>query len=151
MSTTDQKFGARVVVCLTDEFASAVNDTGLQYADKPGLDALKAVLADENATLVNVMRDFEYYVEASDAHGADPTSPIIAWTRDSTENPRSKAYFEPKFVIMVGAGVKVFDPEVAEKIASRLRDLEGQGVVKEVRVDSMDPAQNPPIPERYFE
>ena len=32
----------------------------------------------------------------------------------------------------------------------KLKALEGAGVVDMVRVDTMDPAKNPPIPQKYF-
>jgi hypothetical protein len=144
-----KEYNARVVVALRDEFAKAVNENGLQYADLPELDALKIVLASEKATLTNVMRDFEYYVQSSDAHGAAP-SPMIDWSRDATTSDRAKSYYASKFVVTQHAGSKVFSMDVAERIRDSLTPLEGQGVVDKVRVDSMDPAQNPPIPQKYF-
>ncbi|MEC9234775.1 MAG: hypothetical protein VX803_00860, partial [Pseudomonadota bacterium] len=60
-----QEFDARIVIALSENFAKAVNDNGLQYTNAPELDALKSVLAEDNATLTNVMRDFEYYVQSS--------------------------------------------------------------------------------------
>lgn len=145
----DAIYGARVVLALEPEFADAVNDNGLQYTKEVALDGLKLALEDLKASLTNVMRDFEYYVQSSDAHGAE-ASPMINWSRDATENDRAKAYYGTKFVVTIGAGRKIFDSEAAEKIADALKHLEGQGVVHQVRIDSMDPARNPPIPERYF-
>ena len=145
-----KEYNARVVVALSKEFAKAVNENGLQYADMPELDELKAVLAGEKATLTNVMRDFEYYVQSSDAHGAAP-SPMIDWSRDATTSDRAKGYYASKFVVTQHAGTKVFPIDVAERIKNSLKPLEGgQGVVDKVRVDSMDPAKNPPIPQKYF-
>jgi hypothetical protein len=144
-----EKSDARVIVALSSEFAKAVNENGLQYADVPELDTLKTVLAGEKATLTNVMRDFEYYVQSSDAHGA-AASPMINWSRDATTSDRAKGYYASKFVVTQHAGTKVFPEEVAERIKDKLKPLEGQGVVDQVRIDSMDPAKNPPIPEKYF-
>ncbi len=144
-----QKLGTRVVVQLKDEFAKAVNKNGLQYAKNKELDALKAVLEGEKATLTNVMRDFEYYVQSSDAHGA-AESPMINWSRDATTSERAKSYYGSKFVVTWGAGTKVVSEDVAERIKDKIAELEGQGAVEKVRVDSMDPAKNPPIPPKYF-
>ena len=144
-----EKTDARVIVALSTEFAKAVNENGLQYTNLPELDALKTVLAGEKATLTNVMRDFEYYVQSSDAHGADP-SPMIDWSRDATTSDRAKGYYASKFVVTQHAGTKVFPVDVAKRIYDSLKPLQGQGVVDKVRVDSMDPANNPSIPEKYF-
>lgn len=143
-------YDARVVIALKDEFAKAVSDNGLQYTNAPELDPLKAVLAEERATLTNVMSDFEYYVQSSDAHGAE-ASPMIDWSRDATVSPRAQAYYASKFVVTVGAGTKVFPEDTAARIHDKLKALEGEGVVEMVRTDSMDPAKNPPIPKRYFQ
>ncbi len=144
-----KSFDARIVVSLKDEFAKVVNKDGLQYARDKELDDLKRVLASEKATLTNVMRDFEYYVQSSDAHGAEG-SPMIDWSRDATENDRAIAYYGTKFVVTFNAGLKIVPPEVAEKVKAKIEALKGKGVVKDVRVDSMDPKKNPPIPQRYF-
>lgn len=144
-----QEFDARVVIALSDSFAKAVNDNGLQYTDAPELEALKDLLAAEKATLTNVMRDFEYYVQSSDAHGAE-ASPIIDWSRDATVNDRAKAYYASKFVVTLASGTKVMPLALAENIKEKLKALEGAGVVDMVRVDTMDPAKNPPIPQKYF-
>ncbi len=144
-----QEFDARIVVALSENFAKAVNENGLQYTDAPELDALKSVLAENNATLTNVMRDFEYYVQSSDAHGA-AASPIIDWSRDATENDRAKAYYASKFVVTLGSGTKVISLQLAESIKNKLKLLEGAGVIDMVRIDTMDPTKNPPIPQKYF-
>lgn len=143
------QYGARVVLALENDFAKAVNDNGLHYTNDVALKGLKEALDGLHATLANVMRDFEYYVQSSDAHGAAP-SPMINWSRDATQNDRAKEYYSTKFVVALGAGRKIFDFTQAQQIADALKHLEGQGVVTKVRIDSMDPAQNPPIPERYF-
>lgn len=145
----DKVYDARVVIALKDEFAKAVSANGLQYTDAPELEPLKAVLAEEHATLTSVMSDFEYYVQSSDAHGAE-ASPMIDWSRDATVSPRAKEYYATKFVVTVGAGTKVFTEEKAAALHEKLQALEGQGAVEMVRTDSMDPAKNPPIPQRYF-
>ena len=145
----EQEFEARIVIGLSAEFAQAVNDNGLQYTESPELDPLKAVLAEEKATLTNVMKDFEYYVQSSDAHGAD-ASPIIDWSRDATTNERALQYYNSKFVVTLGSGQKVFAADYAEQVQEKIRKLEGQGVVEMVRIDSMDPSKNPPIPQKYF-
>tara|TARA_B100000686_G_scaffold353715_1_gene460437 strand:+ start:1630 stop:2076 length:447 start_codon:yes stop_codon:yes gene_type:complete len=144
-----RKTDARVVVVLTEAFAKAVNKNGLQYSRSQKLSPLKKVLRDEKATLTNVMRDFEYYVQSSDAHGADE-SPIIAWSRDATTSDRAKAYYGAKFVVTLAAGTKVMPFKQAKAIAKKIAALKNQGVVQDVRVDAMDPAKNPPIPARYF-
>lgn len=146
----DKKFDVRVIVQLKDEFAKAVNKNGLGYTKSPELEPLKKALATQKATLTNVMRDFEYYVQSSDAHDAAP-SPIIDWSRDATNNERAKAYYGSKFVITIGSGQKVFSAETGERIKRALAHLEGQGVVDQVRIDSMDPRRNPPIPRKYFQ
>jgi hypothetical protein len=145
----NKKYEARVIVVLKEEFAKAVNDNGLQYTQDKKLDDLKALLAEEKASLTNVMRDFEYYVQSSDAHGAEE-SPIISWSRDATINERAKAYYGPKFVVTLKAGTKVMPEDVAQRLKEKLESLKGKGVVEDVRVDSMDPKKNPPIPKRYF-
>ena len=142
-------FDARVVVVLTEEFAKAVNRDGLHYARNKKLAMLKTLLASEKATLTNVMRDFQYYVQSSDAHGADP-SPIIDWSRDATTSDRAQKYYGAKFVVTLGAGTKVMPLEQAEWIKAKLATIKGKGVVQDVRVDSMNPAENPKIPAKYF-
>ncbi len=144
-----KNFETRLVVILTDEFAKAVNKDGLQYAKDKALDPLKEKLAEEKATLTNAMRDFEYYVQSSDAHGAEK-SPIIDWSRDATTSDRAKQYYSGKFVVTFNAGAKVIPAETAERIKEKLDTLKGKGVVADVRIDSMDPAKNPPIPKKYF-
>ena len=145
----DSNFEARVIVALSQSFAQAVNDNGINYTDRPELTDLKDILKQEKATLTNVMRDFEYYVQSSDAHGAE-ASPLINWSRDATTNDRATKYYASKFVITFNSGTKVVPMEVAKRVEEKLKPLEGQGVVEQVRVDSMDPAQNPAIPKRYF-
>ena len=144
-----KSYDVRVVIILSDEFAKAVNKDGLQYAPAAELAPLKDVLATEKATLTNAMRDFEYYVQSSDAHGAAP-SPIIEWSRDATKSDRAKMFYGPKFVVTLAAGTKVIDPALAARIKEKVEVLKGQGVVKDVRIDSMNPKKNPPIPRRYF-
>lgn len=161
MSEEKQKdeFGARVVLVLADKFAKAVNDNGLEYADceedfteeeTVALNGLQEAMAQLKGTLTNAMRDFEYYVQSSDAHGT-PANPMLDWSRDAIKNDRAKAYYQTKFVVTVRAGQKVFKSKAAEAIADCLRPLEGEGVVEKVRVDSADPAKNPPIPQKYFD
>ena len=144
-----KEFGARVIVELKEDFAKAVNKDGLQYSKAPELLLLKIMLEEKKATLTNVMRDFEYYVQSSDAHGAEE-SPMIAWTRAATKLPAAHLYYGQKFVVTLGAGTKVMPMDEAEKLKERLSILNGLGAVKNVRVDSMDPKKNPPIPAKYF-
>ncbi len=49
------------------------------------MNALKDALAEHKGELHNVIRDFEYYVQSSEAHGVSD-NPIINWTRDATQN-----------------------------------------------------------------
>lgn len=143
-----QPFGARVVIRLNQEFAKAVNASGLPYVDDQALTPLKQALAGQKAELHNQLRDFEYYVESSEAHGITDT-PMVNWTRDATQDPRAQARYSTMFAVAV-AGRKVFDTATAEKLAARFTHLVGGGVVEQVKVDSMDPAKNPPVPSRYF-
>lgn len=143
-----KEFKARVVISLTEEFAKAVNKNGLQYTNSKALAPLKSVLSKHKADLHNALRDFEYYVESSEAHGVSD-NPIINWTRDATNNPHATARYSVKFTLAV-AGRKVFDRKFADNIAEDLKILIGNGPVKHVQVDSMDPSKNPPIPSRYF-
>lgn len=145
---TEKEYQARVVVKLTDAFAKAVNKDGLQYSKDTALDSLKEALAEHKADLHNAMRDFEYYVQSSEAHGVDD-NPIVNWTRDATENPHATARYSTMFTVAI-AGKKVFDTDQAEKLKKSLDKLSGNGVVELVKVDSMNPAKNPPIPKRYF-
>lgn len=143
-----QDFKARVVIRLTDEFARAVNAKGLPYADEAALQPLKDALAAHKAELHNQLRDFEYYVESSEAHGINDT-PMVNWTRDATQHPQAQARYSKMFAVAI-AGRKVFDMDFAQSLAASLQGLTGQGVVEHVKVDSMDPAKNPAIPPRYF-
>jgi len=143
-----ENYQARVVIKLTDEFAKAVNKTGLQYANDEKLEPLKDALAEHQAELHNAMRDFEYYVQSSEAHGVND-DPIVNWTRDATENPHAQARYNTMFTVGV-AGQKVFDRDAAEKMKADFDKLSGQGVVELVKVDSMNPDKNPRIPQRYF-
>ncbi len=148
MDNDKTEFKARVVIKLTDEFAKAVNKTGLHHAEDKRLEPLKEALAEHNADLHNALRDFEYYVQASEAHGVTDT-PIVNWTRDATENPHAKARYSAMFTVGV-AGKKVFDRDEADKLKKDFDKLSGKGVVELVKVDSMDPNKNPRIPDRYF-
>lgn len=141
-------FKARVVVKLSEEFARAVNDNGLHYTADKALKPVKKALGIIKADLHSQLRDFEYYVQSSEAHGVND-GPMINWTRDATNHPFARDKYSKLFAISVG-GHKVFEMEVAEKLADALRPLVGQGVVEAVRVDSMDPAKNPPVPKHYF-
>lgn len=143
-----QQFGARVVIRLNQEFAKAVNAHGLPYTDAAALTPLKHTLATQKAELHNQLRDFEYYVESSEAHGITDT-PMVNWTRDATQDPRAQGRYSTMFAVAV-AGRKVFDSATAEKLAASFAHLVGAGVVEQVKVDSMDPAKNPPVPSRYF-
>ena len=143
-----QHYGARVVIRLSNEFARAVNADGLAYTQDQALALLKQTLAAQKAELHNQLRDFEYYVESSEAHGITDT-PMVNWTRDATRDPRAQARYSTMFAVAV-AGRKVFDAETAEKLAAHFQHLVGAGVVEQVKVDSMDPAKNPPVPSRYF-
>lgn len=142
-------FKARVVIKLSEAFARAVNDNGLHYATDPQLDALKEALASIKGDLHNQLRDFEYYVQSSEAHGITDT-PMVNWTRDATQHPYSKDKYSKLFALAVG-GHKVFERAAAEELAAQLKPLIGAGVVEGVRVDSMDPAKNPAVPPRYFQ
>jgi hypothetical protein len=148
-TTMNQNEDVRIVISLTAEFAVAVNQDGIEYAQDQDLAPLQEALKQTQATLVNVMRDFEYYVQSSEAHGAED-SPIIRWSRDATESERAKAYYGSKFVLSFAAGRKIVSRAFAESVVDGLKPLEGQGVVAQIRIDSMDPKSNPPIPERYF-
>ena len=148
MDNDKTEFKARVVIKLSDEFAKAVNKTGLHYADDARLEPLKEALAEHNADLHNALRDFEYYVQASEAHGVTDT-PIVNWTRDATENPHAQARYSAMFTVGI-AGKKVFDRDEADKLKEDFDKLSGKGVVELVKVDSMDPNKNPRIPDRYF-
>ena len=143
-----QNYGARVVIRLTDAFAKAVNDNGVHYTKDAALDPLKAVMVAQKAELHNQLRDFEYYVQSSEAHGINDT-PMVNWTRDATGHPYSREKYGKLFAVSVG-GKKVFDRAAAEKLADAFKSLAGKGVVEAVKVDSMDPAKNPPVPPRYF-
>lgn len=143
-----QQYGARVVIRLSQEFAQAVNANGLPYVSDAAVAPLKQALAAQKAELHNQLRDFEYYVESSEAHGIKDT-PMVNWTRDATQDPRAQARYSTMFAVAV-AGRKVFDMADAEKLADNFRHLIGGGVVEHVKVDSMDPAKNPPVPSRYF-
>lgn len=140
--------GARVVIRLKDSFAKAVNENGIHYAQDAELAPLKTVLAEQKADLHNQLRDFEYYVQSSEAHGINDT-PMVNWVRDATQHPYTQDKYSKLFVISVG-GHKVFDRADADKLAERFNTLVGQGVVEAVKVDSMDPARNPPVPKQYF-
>ncbi len=142
-----KKYQSRVVIILTDEFAKAVNKDGLTYSNAPELNALKEALAEHKGELHNAMRDFEYYVQSSEAHGVSD-NPIVNWTRDATQNPHAQARYGTMFVVGI-AGKKVFDDDVANKLAKTFEKLSGTSAVKGVKVDSMDPAKNPPIPKKY--
>lgn len=144
----NKNFGARIVVRLKEEFAKAVYEDGLFYCEDAALDPLKDVLATKKADLHNALRDFEYYVEASEAHGVDDT-PIVNWTRDATQNPYASKKYKDMFTVSIG-GKKVFDVYFALYFAEALKKEVGQGVVEMVRVDSMEPSKNPSIPEKYF-
>lgn len=143
-------YDARVALVLEDKFARMVNNSGLHYTNAPEIDELKSLLVPYRATLTNAMRDFEYYVQASDAHDAAP-SPIIDWSRDATQNDRAIAYYATKFVVTTGAGQKIFPARIAHEITTALKTIEGKGVLKEVQINSMNPSANPPIPEKYFQ
>jgi hypothetical protein len=143
-----QTYGARVVIRLKDEFAKAVNDNGVHHMKDAALDPLKAVLSTEKADLHNQLRDFEYYVQSSEAHGITDT-PMVNWTRDATQHPYTQDKYGKLFVVSVG-GRKVFDRADADKLADAFKSLAGQGVVEAVKVDSMDPKRNPPVPKQYF-
>lgn len=143
-----QQYGARVVIRLNQEFAKAVNANGLPYTADAALAPLKQALAASKAELHNQLRDFEYYVESSEAHGITDT-PMVNWTRDATQDPRAQARYSTMFAVAV-AGRKVFDAQTAQKLAESFSHLVGAGVVEQVKVDSMDPAKNPPVPSRYF-
>ena len=141
-------YGARIVLRLSEKFAEAVLRDGLFYSQDAAFDPLKDALAKQKAELHNALRDFEYYVQSSQAHGVDD-NPIVNWTRDATQNPYAVGKYSGLFTIAVG-GHKVFERDFAMKFAKALKPLEGQGVVELVRVDSMDPSKNPTIPEKYF-
>lgn len=141
-------FKARVVIKLSAEFAAAVNANGLHYTTDPALDPLKEALAALRADVHNQLRDFEYYVQSSEAHGIHDT-PMVNWTRDATQHPYTQDKYSKLFALAVG-GHKVFDRDAAENLATVLRPLIGQGVVEGVKVDSMNPAKNPPVPGQYF-
>ncbi len=143
-----EEFKSRVVIRLSDVFAKAVGDDGLHYSNDPALEPLKKALAPHKAELHNQLRDFEYYVQSSEAHGLT-TGPMIDWTRDASAHPYAQAKYSKLFAVAV-AGKKIFDQEHAEKLAADLQPLVGQGVVELVKIDSMDPAKNPPIPAKYF-
>lgn len=143
-----QEFGARVVIRLKDAFAKAVNTDGVHYAQDAALAPLKAVLQQEKADLHNQLRDFEYYVQSSEAHGITDT-PMVNWTRDATQHPYTQDKYSKLFVVSV-SGHKVFDRAVAEALADKFKTLAGQGVVEAVKVDSMNPAHNPAVPKSYF-
>lgn len=143
-----QEFKARVVIRLSENFAKAANTHGLLYVNHPAMAPLKDAMLAQRAELHNQLRDFEYYVESSEAHGINDT-PMVNWTRDATQNPHAQERFSRLFAVAV-AGRKVFDLETAEKIAGGFRHLIGGGVVEYVKIDSMDPAKNPPVPARYF-
>lgn len=142
------EFKARVVIKLSEAFAQAVNDNGLHYTADPKLDALKETLAVIKGDLHNQLRDFEYYVQSSEAHGINDT-PMVNWTRDATQHPYAQGKYSRLFALAVG-GHKVFEMAQAEALAAQLKPLIGQGVIEGVRVDSMDPAKNPPVPPQYF-
>ena len=139
---------ARVVIRLTDAFAKAVNNDGLPYVTDTALEPLKKALAAHKAELHNQLRDFEYYVQSSEAHGINDT-PMVNWTRDATKHPYAQAKYSQLFAVAI-AGRKVFDRAFADNLAAELNKLSGQGVVELVKVDSMDPAKNPPVPKHYF-
>lgn len=140
-------FKSRVVIRLSDAFAKAVCD-GLHYTTDQALDPLKQALAANKAELHNQLRDFEYYVQSSEAHGLNH-GPMIDWTRDASQHPYAQAKYSKLFAVAVG-GKKVFDEPDAQALADSLKPLVGQGVIELVKVDSMDPAKNPPIPPKYF-
>lgn len=142
------EFKARVVIRLTEAFAKAVNQDGLTYAADPALAPLKAALAVNKAELHNQLRDFESYVQSSEAHGVTDT-PMVNWTRDATQHPYAQDKYSRLFAVAV-SGKKVFDRAEADRLAESLKPLVGNGVVEGVKVDSMDPAKNPAIPARYF-
>jgi hypothetical protein len=143
-----QPFKARVVVKLSEEFARAVNDNGLHYTADKALAPVKKALGTIKADLHSQLRDFEYYVQSSEAHGVSD-GPMINWTRDATNHPFAREKYSKLFAISVG-GHKVFETEIAEKFAEALRPLVGQGVVEDVRVQTMDPDLNPKVPKNYF-
>lgn len=142
------EFKARVVIRLSEAFASAVNTHGLPYATDSGLAPLKAALASEKAELHNQLRDFEYYVQSSEAHGINDT-PMVNWTRDASSHPYAQAKYSRLFAIAV-AGKKVFEMDEAQRIAGTFQPLVDAGVIEAVKVDSMDPSKNPPVPKQYF-
>lgn len=142
------EFESRVVIRLSDAFAKAVLDNGLHYTADPALEPLKKALASHKAELHNQLRDFEYYVQSSEAHGVNDT-PMVNWTRDAAHHPYAQAKYSKLFAVAVG-GKKVFDNDYAEQLAADLKPLVGAGVVELVKVDSMDPAKNPPVPAKYF-
>ena len=148
MEQNKSDFGARVVIKLENEFAKAINQRGLHYIRDKRLEPLKRVLEEHHADLHNAMRDFEYYVQSSEAHGVYD-SPIVNWTRDATINPHSRARYNTMFTVGI-AGQKVFDQETVEKIKADFEVLSGDGVIELVKIDSMDPQTNPSIPPRYF-
>lgn len=145
---SQKNYGARVVIRLQDAFAKAVNDNGVHHTQDAALAPLKAVLSEQKADLHNQLRDFEYYVQSSEAHGIDDT-PMVNWSRDATQHPYTQDKYSKLFVVSVG-GKKVFDPADADKLAEAFKVLAGKGVVEAVKVDSMNPAGNPPVPKRYF-
>lgn len=148
MEHSKSDYGARVVIKLEPEYANAVNETGLLYARDERLDPLKSALAVHKAELHNAMRDFEYYVQSSEAHGVTD-APIVNWTRDATVNPYSRKRYNTMFTVGI-AGRKVFDRATVEKMKADFDKLSGDGVIELVKIDSMDPAQNPAIPSHYF-
>ena len=143
-----EPFKARVVIKLSGEFAKAVNDNGLHYTTDPELAPVKKALAGIKADLHSQLRDFEYYVQSSEAHGINDT-PMVNWTRDATSHPFARDKYSKLFALSVG-GHKVFEAGQAEKFAEALKPRVGQGFVEAFRVYSMDPAKNPPVPKHYF-
>lgn len=148
MEQAEVEFGARVVIKFESEFAQALNKSSLHYVQDERLTPLKNALASYKADLHNAMRDFEYYVQSSEAHGV-MDSPIVNWTRDATVNPYAKKRYNTMFTVGI-AGQKVFDRDIVEKMKADLDKLSGDGVIELVKIDSMDPRQNPEIPAHYF-
>lgn len=147
-NTDETDHGARVIVALRENYARILNKKGLQFTANRAFDPLKEVLNPEHASLSSVPLDHEYYVQVSDAHGAED-SPIIAWSRDNIEAPGPRAYYANRFIVTMGTGQKILSTEHAHALQGKLRELVGQGVVEEVRAYSMDPAQNTALPKRY--
>ena len=139
---------ARVVLCIGDDLAESINNTGVMFCERSELQPLQTVLTETRLELHNALRDFEYYVQSSEAHGVND-SPIVNWTRDATQNARSIARYKGRYTVSV-AGRKVFQRSQAEQLADHFRPLVARGILERVKVDSMDPAMNPAIPERYF-